>query len=411
MIEELVNRLPLFASLPASEISNLVRTLQPCDMPAQTLLFREGASGDDCYILVEGQVEILKALETGDERLLGVRSPVTLLGEMSLFSHDNRRTASVRAQTPLRLLRMTRADFDALLQRHPRMAYELVRVMSTRLHESENLTIRDLQEKNRQLKQAYDELKSAHEQIVEKEKLERELAVARRIQRSILPHALPRVPGLDLGAQMVPTRSVGGDFYDFIPLGDRKLGIAVGDVSDKGVPAALFMSLTYSLLRVEARRCSSPAETLRAVNRSLLDMNGGGMFVTALYGILDAGTREFHYARAGHELPLVQDAQGSEITVPVAPGQPLGLFKSAIVDEGRVTIPPGGALFVYTDGVTDAMDPGGDFYGLERLVEILRANRAANAAGLCQAVWNSIVSFAGTAAQHDDVTLLALRAE
>src|SRR5512135_84273 len=242
MSEELIRRVPLFATLPQHEIAHLANSLRHFDFPTNTIIFHEGRKEDHFYILIEGHVEIIKAQGTPDERLLGVRSAVSFIGDMSLFSQDGKHTASVRALTPLNVLEMTRADFDQLLHRQPLLAYEMVRVMSTRLQDSENLTIHDLQIKNQELTQAYNELRAAHEQIVEKEKLERELAVAREIQQSILPRMLPDVKRFDFGGKMSPTRAVAGDFYDVIWLAPDQIGLVVGDVSDKGVPASLFMA-------------------------------------------------------------------------------------------------------------------------------------------------------------------------
>jgi phosphoserine phosphatase RsbU/P len=409
MLEQLIRQLPLFAALPRDEVERLALTLRERDFPAGTVLMTEGAQEDFCFILIEGEVEIVKSMGTPDERVLGARGPVSFVGEMSFFSNDGRRTASVRSLAPLRMLEVTRADFDALLQRQPRLAYELVHTFSARLSASENQTIRDLQEKNRQLSEAYEALKAAHAQIVEKEKMERELAVARDIQRSILPRVLPQVPGVDLGAQMIPTRSVAGDLYDVIPLGNGRLGVAVGDVSDKGVPAALFMALTYSIMRAEAYRSLSPCDVLQSVNRQLNQLNNSGMFVTVLYGVLDCPTGEFHYARAGHDSPLLLDAWGDEVYLPSGPGQPLGLFDVMALDEQRARIPPGGTLFIYTDGVTEARNPAREFFDLHGLREVVRAHRNATASQLCQNVWDALVAFTGTASQFDDVTLLAVK--
>ena len=187
---------------------------------------QEDLLADQFYIVLDGQVEIIKALGTGEERTLGLRGPGSFLGEMSLLSAEQRYTASVRACTDLQLLEMTRSDFDALLHRQPSLAYNLLTVMSARLNESENHTIRDLQEKNRQLAQAYEELKAAQAQLIEKEKLEAELKIARDLQRNILPRIKLRISGLDFGMVIEPMTSVGGDFFDFIELdrGSRGTG-------------------------------------------------------------------------------------------------------------------------------------------------------------------------------------------
>jgi serine phosphatase RsbU (regulator of sigma subunit) len=409
MNRELIGRVPLFSALSGGEIDRLAAIARLRDIPPGDLLLREGGSEDCLYILVDGQVEIVKALGTPDERSLGTRGGVSFIGEMSLFNADGRHSASVRALTPLRTIEMSRGDLDALLRQHPALAYEMMRALSTRLQDSENLTIRDLQEKNRQLSQAYRELQEAHQLIVEKEKLERELAVARRIQQSILPRRLPRLAGAQIAAQMIPTEAVAGDFYDVIRLDDDRLALVVGDVSGKGVPAAIFMGLTYSLVRAETHRARAPGKVLRSVNEHLLDMNDASMFVTVLYGILDCRARELRYARAGHDLPLVLDADGREVDLPMSPGQPLGLFDAPRIDEGVVMLPAGGTMLVFTDGVTEASNPAGEFFGLDCLRQALRDHRADPAPAICQAVWDAVAAFSGMASQADDITLLAVK--
>jgi CRP-like cAMP-binding protein len=326
MKEQLIHAIPIFAELPSGEIEQLAQNLRPRVVSEGTVLMKEDESGEDLFIILDGEVEIIKALGTGDERLLAVREASTFLGEMSFFSEDGRHTASVRAKTALQVLEMSRSDFNGLLNRHPPMAYGLVRTLSQRLDESEDLTIEDLRRKNRELLRAYKELEAAQEQIIEKERMEQELEVARDIQMSILPRDLPDIPCFGFGSLIEPMAAVGGDFFDVIPLGDEKLGIVAGDVSDHGVPAALFMAMTVTLIRAASRRIDSPIEVLQSVNRNLLEMNDHGMFVTILYGIMDCATREFEYARAGHTLPMMVDSQGDLVDMAHDSGQLLGLF-------------------------------------------------------------------------------------
>jgi serine phosphatase RsbU (regulator of sigma subunit) len=315
----LLQALPLFAALPADELHLLAERLRPCQFADRALVLREGESCSEFYIVAHGQVDIVKALGTPDERLLAVRPAGTMVGELSLFSPDGRHTASVLAHGPLDMLAMTRADFDSLLARQPRLTYGLVQTLSLRLIESEQSTIRDLHAKNDKLAEALRALQVAQAQLVAKEKLEHELEVARRIQSSLLPSARPASPGYDFGALMQPMSAVGGDFYDFIEFPDGRLGLAIGDVSDHGVPAALFMSMTVTLLRTAARREAAPADVLRSVNRGLLEFDMSGMFVTVLYGVLDPGQREFAYARAGHEPPLLHLESHPLAGLPPAP--------------------------------------------------------------------------------------------
>ena len=253
MRSSILKKIPLFSSLPAGEIKYLASRLVPYECPRDHVLFHEGSREEGFYILLEGEVEIFKSIGGTDEHSLGIRKAVSLLGEMSLFSNDGYRTATVRALTDLVLYKMDRAEFDALLHRQPQLAYEMIGLFSNRLADSENLTILELKEKNERLRIAYNELKAAQKQIIEKEKLERELELSSQIQQSILPRSLPRRRGFDFGATMIPAHAVGGDFYTFLSLDKNHVGIVVGDVCDKGVPAALFMSVVYSLIRVEAR--------------------------------------------------------------------------------------------------------------------------------------------------------------
>jgi len=410
MKEKIIQHVPLFSSLPQTEIQRLAETLRTREFPPKSIVMREGEHGDSFFIVLSGEIEIVKAMDTPDERLLGARGEGESIGEMSLLNLDGLRTASVRTTTPTQMLEMTRDDFNALLRRQPLFAYEMVRVLSQRLSEAHNKTISDLHEKNRQITQAYEELKAAHLQIVEKEKLERELAVARQIQKSILPLKLPLLDGFDFGARMEATRAVGGDFYDLVALDDHRVGIAVADVSDKGVPAAIFMALTRSLLRSEASREASPVQVLRNVNRQLLDMNESNMFVTVLYGVLDNATREFHYARAGHDPPINLDPDGKFVEPVVRLGQFLGVFPTPPIDEERLTLAPGSTLIVYTDGVTDQVDGQNEFYGIERLQATLQTSRALSAQPMCDRLFETLTEYRGEAAQSDDITFVVAQA-
>ena len=278
----LLSRTPLFKSLPRSELEHLAQTLPSHEFSLGAVLMREGEADRQFLILLEGEVEVVKALGTPDERPLGIRSSGTVFGEMGLFHPQGSHTASVRARTPALTLEMTYQDFDRLLQGHPDMVYDLARTLSRQLDETENATILDLREKNRELTRAYQELQAAQEQLIIKERLEKELAIARQIQESILPDSLPHLEGFDIAALTVPAREVGGDYYDFIPIDHHRFGLVIGDACDKGIPAALYINITNSLMHIEAPRNPSPEATLQMVNRHLLGMSRSGMFVTLL---------------------------------------------------------------------------------------------------------------------------------
>ena len=408
MNRKILAQVPLFKVLPEQELDHLGATLHVRELPPDTLLFSEGEVGDRFYAVIYGQVEVIKALGTAEERVLGLRGPGEFIGELSLLNRNGLRTASVRSVGEAAMWEMTLAEFDALLSRHPQMAFEVVRVLSDRLIAGENATILDLREKNRQLAKAFSELQQAQAQLVEKEKLEHELQLAYRIQMSILPEELPYLQGFDFGARIVPARAVGGDFFDIILLAADKAAIFVGDVSDKGVPSAIFMARTHALLSAEARRRATPTQVLKRVNRLLVEIGGSPLFVTVLYGLLDCKSGRFSYARAGHELPLVADEADGVRLVSWGEGQLLGVMDDPQIDEGQVDIPAGGTLLLYTDGMLDGRNPEGEPFGLKRLAAQLATLVGNSAQATCDRLLQDLVGFQNGSPQDDDITLLAI---
>lgn len=404
----LISKIPLFAGLPKIELIHLAENLQPCEFQAGELLIHEGASDEHFYILLEGEVEVIKAFSTVDERLLAIRPQGTMFGEMSLFSPMGRHTASVRANSAVSALEMTRQDFDRLLQRYPSLAYDMVRQMSQRLEETENLTILDLREKNQQLITAYQELQSAQEQLVIKERMDKELAIARQIQESILPRNLPAMEGFDIGAISIPAREVGGDYYDFIPINSHRFGLVLGDACDKGIPAALFINLTNSLVRIEASRNPSPEAALRLVNQHLLEMSHSGMFVTLVYGILDISGR-FDYCRAGHPRPILFDKNLQQLETSIQSAMALGIDHQIELDAQTVTIPLGGLVIIFSDGLSEALDINDNQFGIERLANDLSRTRHLSASQICDHLWKCVQKFVGDQPQSDDFTLIVIK--
>lgn len=409
MKEKLLARAPLFKELPEDEIQKLAETLSVREVPPGTILFQEGDVGDHFYIIIQGQIEVIKALGTPEERFIGTRGPGEFVGELSLINRAGLRMASVRSLGPAHLWEMSHDEFDALLHRQPSMAFELINVLSQRLTTAHDTTIEDLQLKNKELTRAYEELKAAQAQIIEKERLERELQVASEIQSSILPQTLPELTGYDFGAMMVPARAVGGDFYDIISLSPNKVGIVIGDVADKGVPSAIFMAQTHALLYAMASRNASPSRVLRRVNQLLLKIGESSLFVTALYGVLDKRTNIFSYSRAGHELPIIVTSDGQVELAPYDQGQLLGILEKPLLDEQTVNIPPGGMILLYTDGVTDARHPSGDSFGMECLTRELEHLGNGSAQEQCDKLWETLWDFQDKTAQEDDVTMVTVR--
>jgi serine phosphatase RsbU (regulator of sigma subunit) len=407
-IESILRQVPLFASLESDEISILAQCVNPVSLEPGEILFNENEPGSSLFIIIEGELDVIKSLGTQEERILQMGGPGNFIGEMSMFDRQGLRVAAARARTPVRLLEMSHTNLSALLHRQPDLAFEVLRILSLRLRDTDNAIISDLQEKNRQLAQAYAELKEAQDQIIEKERLERELQVARQIQKSILPDRLPQPTSFDLGALMKPARAVGGDLYDVIPLRGDKIAIVLGDVSDKGVPAAIFMALTSSLIRAESHHNVPPAKVLQNVNRHLLGMNAYGLFVTLVYGILDCRERTFTYVRAGHEIPLFFAPDGKAIHLEPGQGQALGLLDTVELEEQTLSIPPGGCLVLFSDGATDAVNPQGERFLHERLNQSAIAHRAIPAQERCEQILQDIETFQGTASQADDIALVLI---
>jgi serine phosphatase RsbU (regulator of sigma subunit) len=387
----------------------VVEGLETLQIEPGTLLMQEGERLAYLYLVEEGQVEIVKSLGTPDERSLGVRGAGTLLGEMGLFDPNSCHTASVRALSALRVQRMTPAQFEALVEQQPSLVYSLLRQISQRLTQSENATIADLRKKNQELTQAYQELQAAQSQLLEKERLEKEMQIAEQIQCSILPASLPQMDGYDCGALMQPARAVGGDFYDLIALPDGQLGMVLGDVSDKGVPAALIMSMTHTLVRVEASRDPSPCLVVENINRNLLRFGSARMFVTLLYGVLDCPDGVFHYVRAGHPPPFLCATQAEPISLDYSVGQLLGILDEPVYDEQEVSLPPGGALLIFSDGVTEAADPQGVPFGEAGLAKALAELGDLPAQELCEVLYRTILAYTAPLPQQDDITLLCIR--
>lgn len=400
--------IPFFTDLPPEELDRLVTEMDIVNMNPGDILFREGDPGEHLYVVVNGELEILMAPDTDDELILNILYEGEYLGEMSLIQPGGHRTASARARGEVVLLSLSRAQFRDLLQRHPELSKAMVGVLSQRLDNTNVATFRDLTEKNRQLQQAFDELKAAQEQLIEKERLERELKVAADIQMSILPAVLPVRENFDFGGRILPARQVGGDFYDVFEVGDGKLGVLIGDVADKGVPSAIFMARAHALIIAEADTAISPGEVLRRVNKHITRLEKSIQFVTALYGVLDTQTAEFSYARAGHEPPLLLHDDGDVHRLPHQPGMALGLWENITLDEYSLFLPKGSLLVLYTDGMTDCRNPKGEPFGLERIKKTMTGLVNLSAQEGCDQLFEALMNYQDGSKQDDDVTLVAV---
>ena len=246
----------------------------------------------------------------------------------------------------------------------------------------------------------------------EKERIGAELDVARHIQASMLPSLFPAFPErdeFDIYASMTPAKEVGGDFYDFFLVDDDHLAMVMADVSGKGVPAAMFMMLSKTLLKSAAQSGLSPKGILEKVNNQLCENNDAEMFVTVWIGILEISTGKMVCANAGHEYPAIMRRGGSFELFKDKHGFVLAGMEGSRYREYELTLAPGDRLFVYTDGVAEATDTGNNLYGTDRMLEALNRAKNSSSRELLESVHADIDTFAGEADQFDDITMLSIQ--
>jgi len=237
-----------------------------------------------------------------------------------------------------------------------------------------------------------------------RERIEQELRVATLIQQNFLPKKLPDLPGWDISAYYRPAREVGGDFYDFVELPDGHVGMVIGDVTDKGVPAAMVMAATRSVLRASAARVVSPGEVLERVNELMCPDMPAKMFVTCLYGVLEPSTGRFRFANAGHNLPYVRTAEGTaELR---ATGMPLGLLPGLKYEETEAILEPGQVMLLHSDGVAEAHSSDKEMFGFPRLLDVVGSRQSGE---VIDRVLTELDRFTPPAwEQEDDITLVSL---
>jgi serine phosphatase RsbU (regulator of sigma subunit) len=259
-----------------------------------------------------------------------------------------------------------------------------------------------------QLQEKIVQLEAAQADLVEKERLEREMELARQVQQSLLPRSFPQIAGYQFAARSEPARQVGGDFYDAFMVDAERFGVVVGDVSDKGLPAALYMALTRSLLLAEARRDTSPAAVLASVNRLLHELGEPDLFVTVFYGVVEIATRHLTYARAGHDRPLLLRA--GAVRELAGSGAFLGMLEpeELHLSEESCDLLPKDRLVLYSDGLVDALSPAGQPFDRHTLATFLASQAALPAGDLCAATFDELARHQADAEQYDDMTMLVL---
>jgi serine phosphatase RsbU (regulator of sigma subunit) len=420
------------SSFAAISEGDLARIASSCTVDSASpgeALFRQGDPGTWAYLVLEGDVAI--EVEDGGQRItVAIVSPGEFVGEIAAFA-STPRTATVRARNEARLLRIEQTVVHRHLASSPETAMAIIADLGRRL-QNLNSTLATLTRAADALARGefdpsmLDALRAqasrfAHfadvfehmaEELLNKRALAVEMRTARDIQSAMLPDAGPCAPlrGLTLAAAMVPARDVGGDFYDHFALDDRRLAVAVGDVSGKGVPAALFMAIAKTVLRTVARAGGDAAQILAATNAALCADNREAMFVTLGLAIVHSETGEADIASAGHEEIYLVRARGAvEKIAPLGPA--LGLFDGAAFGARRARLAPGDWIVIATDGVTEAFSATGEVFGNARLEARIAALADGDPGGMIAGVSATIADFAAGTPQSDDLTGLALRFE
>lgn len=248
-----------------------------------------------------------------------------------------------------------------------------------------------------------------HQQEIQHRLLDQELNVGRQIQLSLLPDRCPQVAGWEFAAIYQAARQVGGDFYDFMvtPRGSDWLGLVIADVTGKGVPAAIFMALSRTIIRAESRQTPQPSEVLQRVNQSILEDNRSQLFMTAFYAVLNVVTGELIFTNGGHEYPIWKSADGSRLVE--APGFIIGAFRNIRLTDHRIEMKPGDVLVLYTDGITEARNDAGEFFNEARLTDLVLHLGHLRANEIVDAILAAVQNFAGNHPQSDDFTLVVIK--
>ena len=282
-------------------------------------------------------------------------------------------------------------------------------------HKSKVQSANELGDLARTFNQMTDNLRQAQEVMIAQKATEHELNLATRIQQRLLPSEVPKVRDFDIAAYYKSAKEVGGDYYDFLRLGQNEISAVIADVSGKGIPGSLVMTMTRSLLRLAAKGSKSPADIVKAVNRSLSPDMNPGMFVTLLYFVVDVSTRKVNMVRAGHNGPILFSAKSNKMLHLNPKGIALGLDHDGALFDSELEVTQfvfqkGDVLVAFTDGVTEAKNSRGEDYSQERLVRVLRNNTNQNAGKIQNYILADIDGHRGKTEQSDDITLMVIKA-
>lgn len=376
--------------------------------PPDTIVCHEGQIEHTFYIIEQGLLSVTRKMNDNTEQVLGILRGGQFFGEMALLD-EGPRSATVATLSECTLIEISEESFDHIVRRNPSAAVALLKGISHSLRDTNRIAIAEMSLKNQELAHALEELKMAQAELLHQERLRRDLEIASDVQRSILPAQFPDIPGFEFAVETRSAREVGGDFYDVIEINQQQVGLVTADVSGKSVQAAIFMAIVRALLLREAVEGNAPSETLHRLHKQLMKTSTAEMFVTIFYAIIDLDTKHLKYVRAGHERPILYKSNSQSLQLLNPPGRFVGLWPNLILEEAQFFLRSGDCLISYSDGVTDAENPQGEKFGLDRLLDIVADQGQGSAENLTKHIMTSVEQFTGSADQTDDITIFVTK--
>lgn len=408
-------QLPIFTGLDAATAALVLQHLHRESVRAGQVIFEQESSGDDLYVVESGQVQVIRRLENGMEDVIATLDAGEIFGEMALLEQQPR-SARVIAHEDVKLLSISRQTFDYLIEESPAVAVHLLQRISARLRQrneqqevllNEKLRLVDeLAAKNTELERTLAQLQTAMETVAEHERVTRDLEMARQIQFQMLPTTFPQVPGLELFASTVPSQRVGGDFFDALYDGKSRVCLILGDVSGKGIAAAMQMARLMGEFRAAVRQREDPLSVVQALNASVCGRNlTWTSFVTLQYVVMDTARQALEFICAGHPPLLMCHADGQMEWLGQAANLPLGIDLSYTYQTEIHTVVPGDRLLLYSDGAYETKNKAGQMFGLSQLATAFARTPKAPEAAI-QALRHMLADFSASDTLADDTTFL-----
>jgi serine phosphatase RsbU (regulator of sigma subunit)/DNA-binding response OmpR family regulator len=420
---------PSEQNFTASEaFADVLASLAPISLNAGDMLIQQGDESDVAFFLESGSMLVFEETRYGPVTLATVNAP-RLIGEIGALA-GLARTASVKALTAARVFQISRAQLLELARNSPELLMAVVRQLGQQTksvikavalytnalaalekHEFDSAILDDLVNPSPELTEFSAAFRRFADEILRKQRQREEMASAALIQKSFLPKesiASAGTNGVEVRAKIRPAREIGGDFYDFFELDEDRLAIIIGDVCGKGIPASIFMAVVVTTLRTAAREQPDAASTIARANALLCRDNTASLFATTFFGVLNLRSGALDYCNCGHNAPVHIAASGA-INRLAATGLPLAMFADHPASSSSARIDPGDILILFTDGVTEALNPLKQEFGDAIFEETLLANRKSELSDLVARVFEAVDNFADGEEQADDIACVAIR--